>query len=570
MPLNHKGNIGSTHPESSDIHSKRPSSDSPPLLFALPSTRTPIPKSRSWKPCIDPDLSARDAYEELRSAARAADYQTVQGLVKLLVNDHHEKPNPRLYHALILANADSQHGNPQAVDRLLREMEEQDITPDSATYHAALKVLAIHPDYVLRQQILEGLNQRWFSLTTEGWHDFLLGLIRDRQLEVAMNQLETIRNQGVPIRSWLSDILVYAFCEIGELDEALKLIKYRMSSSETWISPNLWAHFLDTCSRSLHYRGTQLAWRTRVETGYFNPSSGMCINILNTAARHGDAGLASDVFRVLEKRNHTFELHHYEALLESWLASRDLKSAFLVLCEMALAGTPPSKASTRAIFLHLAEKHERPAEALDILRSLVDSGHQVPHAAINCIIDVYVYHSDLASAIEVYHVLHTIVPSGPNTSTFNALFRGCSYASRKDLAMFLASEMLALKVPPNALTYDRLVATCLNADPVGYEGFDDAWKYFEEMKSMGWWPRVGTLRTLAIRGCLLADERVVQAVVDEERGLTQKRMTYYMLMYWRKVSPNVESGDAKGDTAIHGTDGLHRTEGGRESEAYRD
>ena len=362
-----------------------------------------------------------------------------------------------------------------------------------------------------------------------------------------MTHLETLRKQGVKIRPWLFDLIVYNLCEIGELDEALKFIKNRMSSNETWISPSLWAHFLDTCSRSLHYQGTRLAWRSRVETGYFNPSSGMCTNILNTAVRYGDAPLASEVFRVLDKRHHTFQLHHYEALLESWLASGNAKSAFTVLCSMISGGTPPSEASTRAIYIYLTEKYERTAKAFNMLRSLADSGHQIPHPAVNCIIEAYIHHSDLASAIEVYHGLHTVIPSGPNTATFNALIRGCSYARRKDLAMFLAAEMLALKVPPNPLTYDRLILTCLNSDTKGDEGFDDAWKYFEEMKAMGWWPRTGTLKALATRGCLLAETRVA-ALVDEERGLSEGRMQYFTWMYWGKMRQDIENKPAKDDT----------------------
>ena len=97
-------------------------------------------QSRSRQPYIKPGLSTQEAYEQLREASRKADYQRVTGLVKLLICEHHEKPNSRLYNALILANADPEHGNPQAVDDLLVEMVEQDIIPDSAIYHAALKV----------------------------------------------------------------------------------------------------------------------------------------------------------------------------------------------------------------------------------------------------------------------------------------------------------------------------------------------------------------------------------------------------------------------------------------------
>ena len=358
-------------------------------------------------------------------------------------------------------------------------------------------------------------------------------------MEVALNNLELLRNQGVPIQSWLYDLVVFTLCNVGELDEALKLMRYRVSAGERSISAGLWAHFLDAAGRSLHHEASLFAWRIHVEPGYLNPSVGICINLLNTAARCHDAQFASDVFRVLAKRKYPLQLHHYETLLESWFASGDLKAAFSVLSSMASSGVPPTDASTRVIYIYLVEKYDRLAQALDILRSLSEDNRRIPHAAINCIIEGYVQHSDLASAIETYQALHSIIPSGPNTATFNALLRGCSYARRKDIAMFLASEMLALNVPPNALTYDRLILVCLNALGDRQEAFEDAWKYFLEMRSMGWWPRGGTLTSLGIRGCVLGEERVA-SLVDAERGLNEKRMEYLRWMYWRKNKPSAD------------------------------
>ena len=86
------------------------------------------------------NLTTPNAYEYLRRASIQGDALRVNALVELLVRDRHEKPNPRLYQALLLANADPYHGSPAEVRRLLREMEDEDIIPDSATYHAVLKV----------------------------------------------------------------------------------------------------------------------------------------------------------------------------------------------------------------------------------------------------------------------------------------------------------------------------------------------------------------------------------------------------------------------------------------------
>lgn len=425
-------------------------------------------------------------------------------------------------------------------------------------------MLSIHPNYLLRNEIIEELYQRWFSLTTDGWHDIILGLLRERQLESALSNLELLRKQGLTIQPWLYDMIVYMLCSIDELDEALKIMQYRVSTSSHSVSPTLWSHFLDTASRAFHYEATLFAWRYRVEPGYLNPSSGMCINVLNTCVRRRHHHLALSVFDILEKRKHPFQLHHYEALLECMLSVNDLRGAFSVLCSNPRTSVKLTEASTRAIYIHLAQRADRPAEALALLHDLKDEGAQIPHAAINCIIEASIHHSDLASTIETYQTLHTLIPSGPNTATFNALFRGCSYARRKDLAMFLASEMLALNVPPNALTYDRLILVCLNEEVEKSEGFEDAWRYFEEMKSMGWWPRGGTLKALGIRGCMLA-ERKVQGLVDGERGLGEKRMEYLMWMYWGRER-KVEEGDGQGGEGGEGGEDDRYEEMGRAEE----
>lgn len=79
-------------------------------------------------------------YENLRHVSRKADYKHVQALVKYLVVERGERPNTRIYDALILANANAEYGSVSEVTQILHEMAVEGITPDSATYHAALRV----------------------------------------------------------------------------------------------------------------------------------------------------------------------------------------------------------------------------------------------------------------------------------------------------------------------------------------------------------------------------------------------------------------------------------------------
>ena len=358
-------------------------------------------------------------------------------------------------------------------------------------------------------------------------------MLRDRQVELAQETLQQLQSAGIKINPWLYDMITYILCDAEEFDEVLEFMKYRIHSGELQISPNLWFYLLDNASRTLHYPATVYAWRKRVETGYLNPPSGVCHNILNTASRHGDFRLATDVFRVLNNRTHTPALHHYEALLESYLSAFDLKTALTLLTLMTAAGVPPTEASTRPIYTHLKDSPSAPATALSILHELRCADREVPIAAANVVLEASIYHQDLASAMETYKTLHRLCPSGPNTATFNALFRGCGHFHRKDLAMFLASEMVALKVSPNALTYDRLVLVCLDASEDPEEGFEDAWRYFREMKGMGWWPRHGTVVALARRSCEREDERVWELVGEgEEEGIEREKMEALVREWW--------------------------------------
>ena len=276
------------------------------------------------------------------------------------------------------------------------------------------------------------------------------------------------------------------------------------------------------------YEATLYAWKKRVETAYLNPPSGVCLNILLTAARYGDAHLATDVFRILGNRKTKFKLHHYETLLEAYVGSGNITTALTILCIMKAFGLEPEDGSTRSLFQHMRQDSKRPEEAFQILRELHEAGRVIPTSAVNCVVEASVHLQNLSQAIEHYKQLHTLCPDGPNTATFNILFRGCRTARRKDLAMFFASEMLALNVNPDALTYDRLLLVCLDQDD-----YDDAFKYFNEMLQRGWIPRQGTLVAMVKKCAQTGDERAFEIYRElQAGGLETGRTRRWLRDYW--------------------------------------
>ena len=363
-----------------------------------------------------------------------------------------------------------------------------------------------------------------------------------------------MRWQGVRIEPWLYDVLVYTLCAAEEFDSAIKLMEYRLSDGEQNVSGTLWYHLLDVASRALHLPATLFAYRARVESDYLNLPAGICINVLSTAARHGDTYLATSVLRVLGRRSgYPIQLHHYEALLETYVVAKDLCTALTLLATMKASGCPPSEASARPVYMYLCQSPSLPAKALSILKDFRNQDRQVPIQAVNAVMQAQVTHNDLESALEIYKSLHTVSPHlSPDTATYNILFRGCVKNGRKDLAMFLASEMVALKVRPDTLTYDRLILVCLSSET----STEDAWRYFEEMHGLGWWPRDGTVVALVRRACEAGEEWVWGLVERmKQRVALGTRVRALIIEHWKggaEEAANKLEGDGMNHVEVGG------------------
>ena len=108
-------------------------------------------------------LDIYHVYQKLRQIALGGIYHQIQACVNILVKERGEKPNTRLYEALLLANADHEHGSASDAASLLEEMNEEGITLDSATYHVVLRV-----PYLMRSPFFcPGLTSCRFLLCTQ-------------------------------------------------------------------------------------------------------------------------------------------------------------------------------------------------------------------------------------------------------------------------------------------------------------------------------------------------------------------------------------------------------------------
>lgn len=451
-------------------------------------------------------------YELLRTSARNSKPQEVDVLVDRLVRVRHQPPDSRIYSALILANAHHAEGSVLRVNALLQEMEKENIHMDIGICHDVLTVLAVHPDYILRESILHFMQQRWYKLSDSGRHDLTAALLKEGQLELALTELERLRRERALVPAWLADMAIYTLLEFEEVEEALHLVHARVKDGEMNISNSIWYHLLDTASQARHHAATAYVWKAQVIPGYINPASGICSNVLATACANGDTDLATDAFRVLGQRSTLFTADHYQDLLTTYLTASppDLRAALSVMTIMAGAYVIPTADTAMPLRDYLTKHPSEIEPALEILTALRQQRRIIPVAAVNAIIEAHVIRGDFDSALLVYKRMHTYeedptkdVPHKvlANVETFNILLKGARDTTpvAMQTALFLASESVALGIRPTSVTYDRLILVCIKG-----ERLDLAWQYLDEMAALGWHVRPGTATLL---GKALASQR---------------------------------------------------------------
>ncbi|KAF3482701.1 phosphatidylinositol 3,4,5-trisphosphate 3-phosphatase and dual-specificity protein phosphatase [Arthroderma uncinatum] len=430
-------------------------------------------------------------------------------VVTELVRNRHVRPEVRHYRAMILANSQCIRGSAKQVRGLLDDMEKNGIVADSGTLHAALKALAIHPDYLLRSEVVHKLRDRWLPLSPPGWHNIVAGLIREGQFEMALETLEHMKLQHVPVQNWLYSLLIYNLTDYGEFDEVLQLMRSKVEAGQN-LSPNIWHHVLDAASAAMHAELTQFIWEQYVELGYMNPPYGVCNNVLAISARTGNAQLATSVFELLGDRGAAFTLNDYESLVDTYVEAHDLDSAIRILCTMGNSSVGVRDGSTRTLLSHLITAEVEPAAVWETFKRLKkDENLQIPLAVVNVALELCAHLRQADAAWEFYRELHTICPSGAETLTFNILFMVCRKTEHGELAGFFVQEMIQMKILPDRKTYESLVLLCID-----FSRFGAAHKYFLEMTGSGFALSMEAKKYIRSKCYGLEDEYALKLLYD--------------------------------------------------------
>ncbi|ROT40738.1 hypothetical protein SODALDRAFT_307137 [Sodiomyces alkalinus F11] len=366
-----------------------------------------------------------EALQVLRN--RPDGFLVTAALVKHLVQERGELPNPRMYECLIASARDTK-GSADMLAQLLAEMKTLKFPTGSRLCHEALQVLAVHPNYLLRNEILSAMQESWTEIDANGQCSIALGLLRDGQYELAASKFDDILDKyAADVPHWMIDIFILVFLQKGFLDEAVRMahVKPHATAAEGIPLP-LWHQLLDACSRASHYVGTSYAWNWLLEHDRRVLPDGLLLNVLHTAARHADPHLATQVTDLLSARGAKLALHHYEALVDAYAAHRDLDGALRVLCIMHDALSVVPDGSTRSLYLALRSQPALLPKALDALERLLLSEHRhVPLQAANAVLEGAVAGSGFDAALDMYLDWPRYTRARPDCVTLRHLLRAC-------------------------------------------------------------------------------------------------------------------------------------------------
>jgi hypothetical protein len=199
-----------------------------------------------WHNMSEPELLAL-----LKNMASEYKLRECDLLARYLVWQRGYKPDREMYSSLILSNGHVD-GSAATVRSLLAQMKKQGISLETAECLTVLMVLAVHPDYVLRAEIIQHMERGWHGLSGETHHLIIAGMLRGLQLEQAVDELEAMVRNDINVEIWLYDLTIVVLTTVGELEEALRVMRMRLENiGPEGLNP-IWTFMLEEAAESFN------------------------------------------------------------------------------------------------------------------------------------------------------------------------------------------------------------------------------------------------------------------------------------------------------------------------------
>lgn len=187
----------------------------------------------------------------MRIDGAAGNFDHVMNIIRILLKDRREVPNSSMYNAVLHSFASCENGTGAKIRRVLDEMHESGVVLDGRGAECVLEALAVHPDHLLRTDILDYMKERWFNLSDRGHNFVVAGQMRERLFEQALERLENMIKERIKVEPWLWDMSIWLLLEYKEPEEALHVLRLRQNVDgyDVKLSNVMWLQLLDAASK---------------------------------------------------------------------------------------------------------------------------------------------------------------------------------------------------------------------------------------------------------------------------------------------------------------------------------
>ncbi|KAG6876645.1 hypothetical protein C0992_012191 [Termitomyces sp. T32_za158] len=408
---------------------------------------------------------------------------------------HKIKPDITTYVALI--NAAASHRMWLDAWAIFDDMVAVGIKPNTDVFNRLIKAQnACTSDYLW--QVLRKMDELQVTPDSTTFQYIIVRLTSVDNMELAIQFYHSMKTYEVVPDILTMKALVVHVARAGYPRLALDLITDFETRSLRRLDHTFFMPCLIASAEALYLDGVIKCWRQIVHVFNLFPGEGVCLGVLNTAARHGHPDLATDALRVLKSLNIDWQEHHFSPLIEAFCHQKQFQEAIRVLDIMRTEGIDPVPETASALLEALAST-EAIDSVWDIADEMVREGRKVDIIVLQVLISASVKHGDLQRAIGAYKSLAEYGATA-DVVIFNSLLQGCVVASHRDLGNLLLDDMKAAQVKPDDKTYETFILLCLTQDD-----YEDAFFYLEEMKTAGFHPGYNVYSKI-IRKCLTTDD----------------------------------------------------------------
>ncbi|KDR75443.1 hypothetical protein GALMADRAFT_69951 [Galerina marginata CBS 339.88] len=407
-------------------------------------------------------------------------------------------PDAPIYDALI--NLAARHRSWLFAWAILDDMLKAGIPPIPATFAHLINAQRDRPFTNLWTALQQMDN---FGINPNGpiYTAIINCLVGEGNVEMAIQCVFSMKKQGIVPELAAAQAVVTLAADCGYSRLAIELATYFEDTSVRQLDNSAWMACLYSSARNLYIEGVMTCWPRVVNELNLVPNEGVCLAVLDTAARHGSPDIATDVIRVLKLAGVEWQEFHFAALIEAFCRNDQLKEALITLAIMRTSGILPAETTTSFIFDCINDD----VNSLDSAWSLIDeiyvSKSGLDIEALKVAVHASIFLGDLQRAVGIYKAFSNY-ELAPDLATFNMLLQGCIGAQHRELGDLLLADMKEAKIKPNEETYRKMIHLCLTQ-----EVYEDAFYYLEEMKAAGYIPPRTVYETLVDKCASVGDVR---------------------------------------------------------------